>query len=163
MVFFAGGTRHQDLEYSGLARQTLHNLTQEWKDPDYEVRAGHGAGMGGGAAQRHDKLSMTAPPLPFPLSPFPPAHPIHAWQFVEGGVPDYEDRLRTSKFCLAAYGCGGAGLGAMRFMLAAASSPRPQLLLRSLVEWPLPPCMVSARRCRHGWGELFCGGGGSWR
>ncbi|KAL4449411.1 hypothetical protein ABPG77_007055 [Micractinium sp. CCAP 211/92] len=28
------------------------------------------------------------------------------FEFVEGGVPDYEQRLRSSKFCLAAYGHG---------------------------------------------------------
>ncbi|KAL4449410.1 hypothetical protein ABPG77_007054 [Micractinium sp. CCAP 211/92] len=62
MFFFAGGVRHPDPEYSGLARQTLHNLTREWNDTDFE--------------------------------------------FVEGGVHDYEGQLRTSKFCLAAYGHG---------------------------------------------------------
>ncbi|KAL4427764.1 hypothetical protein ABPG75_001853 [Micractinium tetrahymenae] len=62
MFFFAGGVRHQDPEYSGFARQLLHNLTREWNDP--------------------------------------------AFEFVEGGVPDYEQRLRSTKFCLAAYGHG---------------------------------------------------------
>ncbi|KAL4427763.1 hypothetical protein ABPG75_001852 [Micractinium tetrahymenae] len=60
--FFAGRVRHPDPEYSGLARQILHNLTRQWNDTEFD--------------------------------------------FVEGGVPDYEQRLRSTKFCLAAYGHG---------------------------------------------------------
>ncbi|KAL4434418.1 hypothetical protein ABPG75_000859 [Micractinium tetrahymenae] len=39
LFFFAGEVLHDDLTYSGAARQILHNLTKEWADPSFEVGA----------------------------------------------------------------------------------------------------------------------------
>lgn len=74
LFYFAGGVRMGDTEYSGMTRQRLFNLSKEWKDPEFGVRA---------VMQRllcRAALPTTSPHMPCPLAlrlqPRSVSHPL---------------------------------------------------------------------------------------
>ena len=116
---------------SGNSRQILYNLTQEWNDPEFNVSpcravprcaalpalrcaacAAPGCSFAAAAGAARRCPALVAPQYRQYLRPTPsPGLP----QLVKGGVGgEYEDMLRTSRFCFTPYGWGYGALRAAR-------------------------------------------------